>query len=439
MQKNVSIILAVLILAFGLTLRARNYATWPREGATFDEYAWTWLGISLLKTGVPTSWSPHPAYRVRVPYVNPRGARFTLVTPYLEHPPLFGLIAGGYAWLSGERSFDAVTIPVIRQLALLLGALSVLGVYALAGELYGVRTGLIAEFLYSIIPTVAIGSRIVQNENFFIPAFLFVLYAVVRYTKTGSRRALWGALIGSSLLPLAKIPWIAAPAAVSLILWYRGKKRETVWVILGALGSIALYVLYGLTASRDVFLSLARLQLARYDMNFDSVFALFQAPYLADRFFTDGWIYVGWVAMAVIMLKDLRKHHVVSFSFFAYFMVYLFAIPNEPGHGWYRYPMYPFLAIALALTFEEFFNRAVIPSFLGLQFVGLSLLANVWAPAFGFSYVVYRAFIGLGAVSLAPLFLAGKRYAGISRHVNRAMLLAVIALSVWAILAYNEQ
>ncbi len=169
MKKYIYTIVLISILVLGLTLRAHHYSTWPREGATFDEYAWTWLGMSLWKTGVPTSWSPHSAYTNRQSYINPHGAAFTLVTPYLEHPPLFGLVAGGFAILAGERSFGGVEIPTIRLLALALGTISMYSVYLVAREVYGIDIGLLSCFLYAIIPSVAVGSRLVQNENFFIP------------------------------------------------------------------------------------------------------------------------------------------------------------------------------------------------------------------------------------------------------------------------------
>jgi hypothetical protein len=123
--------LIIAILLLGFLLRWHNHTTWPREGATFDEYAWTWLGINLIQKGVPISWSPHPQYKIRTHYVAPGGARFWLVEPYLEHPPLFGLVAGGYALARGVPDMYRVTLPVMRELALVLGVLAIYMVYLL--------------------------------------------------------------------------------------------------------------------------------------------------------------------------------------------------------------------------------------------------------------------------------------------------------------------
>lgn len=436
MKKYISAFILIAILLLGLGLRAHQYATWPREGATFDEYAWTWLGMSLWNTGVPTSWSPHQAYTNRTRYINPKGGVFTLVTPYLEHPPLFGLVAGGFAILTGERSFGDLDIRTIRLLALALGTLSVYAVYLVARESYGRGIGLLSGFLYAIIPSVAIGSRLVQNENFFIPFFLLSLYFLQRYLKTDSRRYFWISAGIAALLPLAKVPWIAAPAAVSFILLYKRRIKEAMLVVLCTALCFSAFLAYGFIQDAPLFVKLWRLQLARYDMNFDSVFALFQTPYLTDRLYLDGWIYAGWAAL-LLSLRNGKKHYILLFGFLAYFLVFVFAIPNEAGHGWYRYPLYPFLAIALAAVANEIFNKDWIATFLFLLFSGLSMLSNVWTPMFGFSYVVYRLYIILCGATLTPLVFP--RTGTVIRRISYGMLLIVVCLSVWSLLSYTEQ
>lgn len=177
---NLTTLLVVVILIFGLLLRRHDMYLWPRIGATFDEYAWTWQGVSLLTKGVPTSWSYHPQYKNRKEIIYQK-ARFILVTPYLEHPPAFGLVAGGYALIRGATGMFDINILKIRSLSLILSAVSMLFIYLLASKIYGKRVGIISLLLYATIPTIVIGSRIVQNENFFIPMWLIVLYLVTKF------------------------------------------------------------------------------------------------------------------------------------------------------------------------------------------------------------------------------------------------------------------
>lgn len=437
-------ILAIILLVGGL-LRNHNLTVWPREGATFDEFAWVFQGLSLLEKGIPTSWSPHQAYKNKVEYYNPQGAHFVLVTPYLEHPPLFGLIAGGYARLQGIRSFDDVTIPKIRPLALVMGIISIVAVFLLTSCVYGDSIGLIASGIYAIIPTVVIGSRLVQNENFFIPLFLFALYFANKYIQEFSKnqepgtRNLFITSLLCALLPLAKIPWIAAPLAAIGMFMYSKKWKAALWVGAAMVIGIGGWLIYGYTTDAVLFTNLWKLQLARYDMAFDSMFMLFRDPLIADRTFVDGWIYFGWLAMFLILLKDMKRNLPIIAGFIAYSAVFVFAIPGEPLHGWYRYPFYPFLAIATAVFLKEYFNKNYLATAVFFLLAGLSMLAGSWGRALGFSYVFYRLYLLLVFSNALPIVFPVKNVKSLIHLVNYFLCVILMCLSVWATFAYNEQ
>lgn len=330
--KKYKILILGIILILGFVLRSNNIYTWPRTGATFDEYAWTWLGMNLIQNKVPESWSPHPQYKNAKDVFYDK-VHFRLVKPYLEHPPLFGLIAGSYAIFNGVDQISRLTIRDIRGLSLILGIFSILLVYLLATEIYGYKIGLLSSFIYSITPTVVVGSRIVQNENFFIPVFLLSLFFVSKFIKTNnaSYRNITAALCG--LLILAKIPWIVAAFAISMIFIFLKRYKDlfkfsTIIILISLL-----YLFYGLYYDANLFMSILSFQLNRYDMQFNSFFALFTSPYLVDRFLIDGWIYFGWFTMFILFIKDIKKNYMVIFPFLAYLLIFIIAIPNEPSHG----------------------------------------------------------------------------------------------------------
>lgn len=425
-----------LILILGLYLRYNNLYTWPRLGATFDEYAWTWLGMSLIQNHVPESWSYHPQYKNKKLIVYQK-ANFVLVKPYLEHPPLFGLVAGSFAIASGVNDMYHVDLFHIRKLALLLGVLSIFILYVFAAQVYGFKIGLLSAFIYSIIPTVVIGSRIVENENFFIPFFLLSLYLISKFVQTKNPWFRNIAAVICGFLILAKVPWIAVALAVVLIFMYLRKYKDAFKFLAIVIPFFLLFVVYGAYYDWNLFISLWQLQLQRYDLTFNSIFALFTSPYLVDRFMIDGWIYFGWFAIFLLSIKDFKKNYMILLPFLAYFAVFIFAIPNEPSHGWYRYPFYPFLVVSTALFLKEYFNKNYFLTFLFLIFTGTSMLQLSWAKSMGFSFVVFRSFLILFGISLAPLFLPKTK--NLSSFTSYASLVIIFFISIWSVFKYNEQ
>ena len=425
-----------LILLLGLYLRSYNLYTWPRLGATFDEYAWTWLGINLIQNHVPESWSPLPGYTDKKHVVYQK-ANFVLVKPYLEHPPLFGLVAEGYAFLSGAKGMFDVNVQNIRGLALILGVLSIFMVYIFAAEVYDYKIGLLASLVYATVPTIVVGSRLVENENFFIPFFLLALYLISLYLKSYNPWLRNLAAVVCGLLSLAKVPWLAGALAIVLIFFYLRKYMDAGKFLAVVIPMFLLYPLYAMHFNSQLFFHLFSFQFQRYDLTFNSIFALFTSPYLVDRFTVDGWIYFGWFAVFLLGIKDFKKNFMVLLPFLAYFAVFVFAIPNEPQHGWYRYPFYPFLVISTALFLKEYFNKNYLLTFLFLIFTGLSMLQLSWGQSLGFSFIIFRFFLIFFGFSMFPYFFPKtNKIATITSYIS---IVIIFLLNVWSILNYNEQ
>ena len=425
-----------IILLLGFVLRSNNLYTWPRLGATFDEYAWTWQGISLIQSHVPISWSPLSPYK-DVKNIIYQKTHFFIVRPYLEHPPLFGLVAGSYALINGARGMFDVNLQEIRGLALLLGVLSIFMVYVFAAEVYGWEIGLLSAVIYATVPTIVVGSRLVENENFFIPFFLIALFLISKFIRTQNPWFRNGAAIVCGLLSLAKVPWLAAALAIVLILFYLRRYEDSVKFIAIVVPIFLVYFIYGFYYDSHLFLSLLSFQMQRYDLTFNSIFALFTSPYLVDRFMIDGWIYFGWFAVFLLTVKDLKKNFMILLPFLAYFAVFVFAIPNEPSHGWYRYPFYPFLTISIALFLKEYFNKNYLLTFLFLIFTGLSMLQLSWAQSLGFSFIVFRFFLIFSGLSMLPYFFPKTK--NVSIVVSFVSIAIIFILNIWSVKNYNEQ
>jgi len=321
---------------------------------------------------------------------------------------------------------------------LALGGISIFLVFWLASLIYGNFTGLLAALIYAITPTVAVGSRLLQNENFFIPMWLGNLICLWYYLKTKNQKLL--AIVGvmGGLLILAKIPWIAGAISAAGILWYAKRVKDAWKVLLISFLIGSLYILYGFYFDKTVFTGLMGLQLNRYDITFAGVYSLWLKPYLADRHFLDGWIYGGWLALFTLV-SLAKKHWFLLLAMFSYAVLYVLGIPDEPGHGWYRYPFYPFLSIATAVALKEYVWSNSFYRFTFLLLIGLPLLSVTWGVSFGFSYFIYRAYILWSLISFLPYVVRHKvsyRLTDISFVIQSIF---IFSLTMWAILGYNEQ
>ena len=153
----------------------------------------------------------------------------------------------------------------------------------------------------------------------------------------------------------------------------------------------------------------------------------------------DGWIYFGWFAFILLLIKDLKKNYALIFALLGYLAVFVFAIPNEAGHGWYRYPFYPFLAVSIAIFIKDYFNKNLLLTFVFILFTGLSLLELSWARVFGFSFIIFRLFLFLSALPLLSLFFKDLRLKRLSSSLNYLMLFIIFGLNIWSVYLYNEQ
>lgn len=426
-------IFLVIILFFGFLLRNYNLDTIPRHGATFDEFAWTWLGINLIQNKVPSSWSSHPQYKNKQ-FLKYQGADFWIVKPYLEHPPLFGLIAGSFAMISGAKDMYHVTLEKIRPLGLTLGILSIVLVFFFTKQIYGTSTALISSLIYSSVPTIVIGSRLVQNENFLIPVWLLSLFFLNSYLKTGNKWMRNSSFFLSAILPLAKIPWVVAPISLVGILLYKNKRKEALALTLITIVFFTFFIFYGLYFDKELFINLWKLQIARYDISFSGLFSIFTNPLLVDRYYLDGWIFFGWMSI-FLLLGDFKKHFMILTPFLTYLLIFIFAIPNEPAHGWYRYPFYPFIIISTAVLLKEEFVKPTLRTVFFVLIVGLSLMFNTWEQAFGFSYTIYRLSVLFFFLPVLFFILQGKYFRFIKYFLIISLFLFTI-LNIFAVINF---
>ena len=347
MLKRIIIIISLfIILATGFVLRKNNYQFVPFPGESLDEYSNAWMGLSLIRLGVPVGISGLSGYSQSAPkYINvdrifqgeARGVPMAISYPWFDHPPLMGLVSGGFAYLQHARIFEDATINLIRKPMLVLGAITIFLVFWLALEIFDLKTALVAAALYATSPVVVVSSRMVQAENGMI---VFALMALILLKKWPKKVWMAGLVAGIGIL--FKLSGIFILIA-GLFLGGGWQFIITTAIIASGFG------IYGLVLDAKTFFNIFFSNVDRaYGIGFHALYELFTSTKITGtKFLTDGWPLVGWLGLsAALANQEIKRYKWVVVPLLSYLAVYL--LQGSEAYGWYRIPFMPFLFILAA-------------------------------------------------------------------------------------------
>lgn len=407
--------LAAAFVALALGLRLHQLTQLPVPNETADEYAFLWAGWSWLHGGVPTSWSWKPAYETGTK-VFAHGTLYRLVTPWMDHPPLFALLAGAAASLSSARELLDVPLRAGRLLAALLGTASVGLLYALTRPRYGRGVAALAALLLAAVPTIVLANRLVVAEALLVPLLLVGLFAAERAVcvaprgeaaralgrrgqheaasersraavprgaggaenRSGATSWLVVALAAAALASLAKVPGVFVGLAIGAFLFSRGARRGAALAAAAAVLGLVPYVVYGLAASPATFLAVIFDQSGR-SSGVEVLSFLLTGASTGPVSWRDAWFPFLWLALAY---AAYRRDAVVTALVVPYLVVMVAVVDQSVPRVWYREPLFPGLCLAGAVFLREALTapdgiKAALVVF-GLLFGKLAESINVW-------------------------------------------------------------
>jgi 4-amino-4-deoxy-L-arabinose transferase-like glycosyltransferase len=455
--RNIAYILAVMTILFlGNKLREYEYAKVPFPGETRDEYSFGWLGISLIRDKYPTAWSGIEGYKysreedINVDNIftgHPEEVPFTINKPWFDHPPLFGLLVGGYAYTKGIREFKDASVIILRRPMLKIGVLSVLLVSILAWQLFGPMTGVISGLLYAIIPSVVISSRLALAENGYIPLFLGgVLSAYLYFTKKDKRFWYIACFLAAAgvLFKLSGISIFLSLVLLSLILENK-EKACLLKILFSFVGlTLLLYLVYGYYYGIDTFLRVLATNSSRFFGAGAEIFygAVVSTKITGSKTLTDGWILLGWIAFFIYLFRNTlfgKKDNIIyiivpAVSYFIVFIVF-----GSESYGWYRYPFYPFLIIfAGKLLYELIVSPNVLYLFLILLPFGTSSHRLFGTVGFNDYSAIFRVgVVGIFSIFMGSFFLNKHTSILLQRIATVMVFLLVSYLSVKEVYFYD--
>ena len=454
LNKLLPYFLLLLILILGNALRSFSYASVPLPAETADEYSFGWLGLSLFEGMPPTSWSGIAAYKshdmqkINVDNIfttNPDRELFPIDSPWFDHPPLFGLITGGYAYLNGVRSFADASVIILRRPMLKIALITTILIFLVASELYGTWGGLLASLVYSIVPSFVISSRLALAENGYTPLFLLAVYLALLYRKKKEIKYWLFACLAASVAVLFKLSAEAIPLfLIGFGFLYGGQhKRKLVQTaIVAAIVPLILFALYGAVFGWDTFLSVFSYNSNRFFGAGAEIFwSAVTRPLLTNSSsLTDGWLLVGWISVFILGFLEWRKSKntsVLLLAVFSYFFVFIL-FGSEP-YGWYRYPFYSFLAIAISYVLTLLYKKANLLLAYLLLLLPFGTIVHRLVGVEGFQqYVKLFRYLHIFILGIFILSLiSDRKWITINRMIIIAMCLFVTFLSIKLVFHYD--
>jgi hypothetical protein len=340
--------LAAALLIAGLALRLHGYTSSPRFGANEDEVAWAWLGQSLWLYHLPASWSYLPEHLPVTAVATSQGVYLPWVSPWLDHPPLFGLLVGGTALLAGEHTPAEVGPSAIRLVPILLSITSGWLLYVLAARHLGRATALVALAVFCLSPWMISASRLVESEWLLAPMLLGVL--VLASHRGRLPTALLLALC--VLAPLVKVPGVIVGAAAAVALLTERRWVVALLALLGAPIGIGLFAAYGAAVDWHQFVLVWQVQATRHasliagrDFLFSSDAGLWNFVPLNDPFWT-----VGMIGLAVMLLRGplgTESRIPLAFAGYALLMALTAGTEGAQYYDWYRFTVDPLVCIGV--------------------------------------------------------------------------------------------
>jgi len=398
---KLQILLVVFVLFIGLILRLHNYSIYPQRGATSDEYSYSFLGVSLLTKHVPISWSAISAYKHRSD-LTIKNLYFPIVYPYFDHPPLNGLLVGGWALIFGEDTFSKIELKTIRLVPIFLSMVSSVIVFILGFRLYNFKTGIWALLIYSTTVIFVMNGRVVLAENLLTPLLLTAIYSFYIFGKnmTLAKTIFIGVLCGLAFWTKE----LGIAVLLSMIYFFIAEKikiKFTLVLIVTSLFFVLLYFLYGAYYDWEVFKAVVSIQSDRV-VGPETLLYVTSAPIIINKLYFDGWYFLGFVSFFLSFL-DSHKNRFLLVPALTYFLIMIFSLTERGEMGWYLIPFFPFMALFTANFLVEGLGKKNWSIFLLLIFVGLYEVQYLFRSNFGLTSMQFRIIL---LMMFVPFILA---------------------------------
>ena len=342
-------VLAVAALTLlALLLRVHDVTQAPRFLDNLDELQFAWAGLGLIEHGDAYTWSYFSVYP-QVTQLHIDGVSVPMVHHWMDHPPLYSLLSGGWVWLLGDRQLGQVTAAQVRVIPVVCSTLTVPLLQLLGRSIAGQAPALLAAALLATSPAAVLLGRESEPEAAQAVLLLLALLACWRLLHGGGvRRWLAVLVLCSVLAPAMKVSGVAVGVIAGVVLLAERRLWLAVWAGGATAGGLLIYVLYGALVDWPLFLQVVLSQ-SQNRLDVLTAIAFITEPTGVNRTLHDGWWLLGWIGLALCALLGRRNQRLLLVwpaAAYAATMLLLAGTKQTAAYGWYKLIVYPEVYLA---------------------------------------------------------------------------------------------
>ncbi|MBP7875828.1 glycosyltransferase family 39 protein, partial [Candidatus Woesebacteria bacterium] len=356
---------------------------------------------------IPQSWTvfwelyPWDSYH----YIELGGQKDTVVQPYLDHPPLFSIMVGGWTIITGNATSAAFDWAVLRFPMIVISMLTILFTGLFVDQVFGRKQAWLTVICYAVLPVAVLSARIIAAEHVMVMLLILGLWLIARYSDHLHQhpKILFILYLISFLAPLLKLSGIALPLIFMLFLWrQRNYKNAALMLGAGVLG-ILTYIAYGYHYDSQLLFSILSKHSER-PQTFWYFFTLFGKPDIGYYGMADAFAIVGVVASLFIGITGPKLKDWLLVPWLMLTLVFVTIAPIEL-YGWYKYLSFPLIAVGLGYAWDQLLKRELGWAMLllpALLVVVENTYRNWWIVTDGRKFLIAIAFAPLLIFYLFP-------------------------------------
>lgn len=342
------------VITAGMVLRIYQGDVFPTY-QNDDGLFYTWAGNSILDNFYhPTSLTIFETHNPRLfwrsQYRNIQPAEqfgYRLSDLWFDHPFFATVLIALPARLMGYADFSQIPHMVVRIPAFVMGFFTLILTYLLASKIFSRRVGLVATIVLAFWPLAVFSSRQSYLENIMTPFWLLSL--LMTWKSMHETRKWWYLpliIFCDIFLAWSKIIGYLSFAVTGY--WFM-QKRQYRWVaitVASAVLSFLLYLGYGSWIGGSYFWQTLVNQGGRGSY-VTSIFTILQSPNIYGMV-EDGWWFISLIGLFWLSRSKQESSRFLVMNIVFWLVALFFFVGPQNNSPWYRYPMYPLLAMATA-------------------------------------------------------------------------------------------